>query len=86
MKISIRILKGALINSDQFSLDGDNVYPYEAAEASEYIPKYKFEILDELGINEKFAPNLTTNKFNFLKILLLKTRFQKVYFFRGSRS
>ena len=39
-----------LINSDQFSLDGDKIYPYEAAlEASTFISDYQFERLDELG-------------------------------------
>ena len=72
----------ALINSDQFSLDGDNVYPYEAAlEASEYIPKYKFEILDELGINEKFAPQFNNKQIQFFKNFIIKNPDFKKFIF-----
>ena len=72
-----------LINSDQFSLDGDNVYPYEAAlEALEYIPKYKFEILDELGINEKFAPQFNNKQIQFVKNFIIKNPDFKKFIFQ----
>ena len=50
-------------------------------EASKYILDYKFEILDELGINEKYAPLLTLNKFNFLKNFIIKNPDFKKFIF-----
>ena len=77
----------ALVNSDQFSLDGKKIYPYEAAlEASKYTHEYEFERLDELGINEKYVPQFNNKQIQFIKNFISKNPdFKKFIFFRGSR-
>ena len=72
----------ALVNSDQFTLDGDNIYPHEAAlEASKYILDYEFEKLDELGINEKYAPLFNIEQIQFLKNFIIKNPDFKKFIF-----
>ena len=72
----------ALINSDQFSLDGDKIYPYEAAlEASTFISDYQFERLDELGINEKYAPQFDNKQIQFVKNFIIKNPDFKKFIF-----
>ena len=83
MKISIRTLKRwALVNSDQFSLDGKKIYPYEAAlEASKYTHEYEFERLDELGINEKYVPQFNNKQIQFIKNFISKNPDFKKFIF-----
>ena len=72
----------ALVNSDQFSLDGKKIYPYEAAlEASKYIPNIEFERLDELGINEKYAPQFNNKQIQFIKNFISKNPDFKKFIF-----